>query len=95
MSQKRKQHSAVFKAKVALAAVRGDETVAALAARHGVHPTQIHQWKRQLQDQATQLFASGSAKSTTRDQTVDDLHRVIGQLTVERDLSQRCEKETE
>lgn len=45
MSKKRKQYSSEFKAKVALAAIRGEETVPQLSARHGLHPTQINSWK--------------------------------------------------
>jgi transposase-like protein len=48
MGRTRKVHTAAFKAKVALAAVKELETVSQLASVHGVHPTQIHQWKRQL-----------------------------------------------
>ena len=55
MSKKRKNYSSAFKAKVALAAIRADETVPQLAARHGLHPTQIN-WKRQLAEQAAELF---------------------------------------
>ncbi len=90
MSQKRKHHSAEFKAKVALAAVRGDETVAQLAARYGLHPTQINTWKRQLQEQAVELFSKGGATTVAANgEKVDELHRVIGQLTVERDFLSR------
>jgi len=85
MSQKRKQYSSEFKAKVALAAVRGDETVPQLAARHGLHPTQINAWKKQLTAQASELFSRGNV-SKKENGSVDDLHRVIGQLTVERDF---------
>ncbi|MBL1260154.1 MAG: transposase [Thiotrichaceae bacterium] len=85
MSKKRKQHSNEFKAKVALAAVRGDETVPQLAARHGLHPSQINTWKKQLTEQAADLFSRGhSSKKENGD--VDDLHHVIGQLTVECDF---------
>ncbi len=83
MSQKRKHHSSEFKAKVALAAVRGDETVAQLAARYGLHPTQINTWKRQLQEQAVKLFSKSNGAAVTNGEKVDELHRVIGQLTVE------------
>ncbi len=86
MSKKRKQYSNEFKAKVALAAIRGDETIAQLAARHGLHPTQINSWKRQITDQAADLFARGNGVRKETDHQVDDLHRVIGQLTVERDF---------
>ncbi len=85
MSKKRKQYSSEFKAKVALAAVRGDETVPQLAARHGLHPTQINTWKKQLTEQASELFSRGNG-SNKENGDVDDLHRVIGQLTVERDF---------
>jgi transposase len=86
MSKKRKQYSNEFKAKLALAAVRGDETVPQLAARHGLHPTQINAWKKQLTSQASELFRRGTGSNKDSDHTADDLHRVIGQLTVERDF---------
>ena len=57
MSKKRKQYSSEFKAKVALAAIRGEETVPELAARHVLHPTQINSWKRQLIEQAAEVFS--------------------------------------
>ena len=56
MAKKRKVHSSEFKAKVALAAVKEMETVSQLASRHVVHPSQIHQWKRQLVADASSLF---------------------------------------
>jgi len=86
MSKKRKQYSADFKAKVALAALRETETTAELAARHGLHPTQINQWKRQALDKLSGVFERGSSGQTPSDKQVDELHRVIGQLTVERDF---------
>ncbi len=89
MSKKRQHYSSAFKAKVALAAIRADETVAQLAARHGLHPTQITTWKRQLTEQAAELFARGNGTKKDNEHGVDDLHRVIGQLTVERDFLAR------
>ena len=83
----RRNHSAAFKAKVALAAIRGDRTVAQLAEQHGVHPTQITTWKEQLQASAANVFetASGSAPSTP---PIDlkALHAKIGELTLENDF---------
>ena len=82
MSKKRKQYSSEFKAKVALAAIRGEETVPQLAARHGLHPTQINSWKRQLIEQAAEVFSKDQSAGKADTSTKDDLHRVIGQLTV-------------
>ncbi len=86
MSKKRTQYSSEFKAKIALAAIRGDETISRLAARYGMHSTQINSWKRQLIEQAAELFSRNTGASKENGQTTDDLHRVIGQLTVERDF---------
>ena len=87
MKQTRKKHSAAFKAKVALAAMRGDRTVADLAAEFGVHPNQIHNWKKQLLDDAASVFEGGpSAEGAANEARVDLLYRQIGQLKVENDL---------
>ena len=77
MSKKRTQYSSEFKAKVALAAIRGDETIPQLAARYGIHPTQINSWKRQLIEQASELFSRNNNANKESGQTTDDLHRVI------------------
>ena len=86
MSKKRLQYSTDFKVKMALAAIRGDETVPQMAARHGVHPTQINTWKRYLTEHAAELFTQSNVTKKESAAPVDDLHRVIGQLTVERDF---------
>ena len=65
MARKRKAHPAGFKAQVALAAVKGDKTVNELASLHGLHPTMIHAWKKQLVDNAEELFTSGVNKTSS------------------------------
>jgi len=87
MKRTRKKHGAAFKAKVALAAIRGDRTIAELAVQFGVHPNQIHNWKKQLLDRAVSVFEGGApAEGVTNEAQVDVLYRQIGQLKVENDL---------
>ena len=86
MQSKRKQFSAAFKAKVALAAIRGDRTIADLASAFGVHPNQIGKWKKQLLEGSPEVFG-GNRKQSGPDQRelTDRLYRQIGQLQVELD----------
>jgi transposase len=85
---KRKQHSAEFKARVAMAALSGEKTVAELSSEFGVHPTMISTWKQELMKRANELFTRGNKAPAAEDvqKVIDDLHRKIGQLQVERDF---------
>ncbi len=89
MSKKRARYSAEFKAKVALAALHEELTVAELASRHGVHPTMIHSWKKTLFEGVSQVFEKRNKEEKHKDTRIDELYRQIGQLTVERDFLSR------
>ncbi len=87
MKQKRMKHSPAFKAKVALAAIKGDRTVAELASRFEVHPSQIHAWKKALLEGAGQVFEVGSGhQDKDRESLIPQLYQQIGQLKVEVDF---------
>ena len=80
----RRKHSAEFAAKVALAAMAGDKTLAELAKRFEAHPNQITEWKQQLSERAAVVFGKPSTSEPEVDLKV--LHAKIGQLTLENDL---------
>lgn len=89
MSRKRKQYSPEFKAKVALAAIRGDKTIAELGAQYELYPAQINTWKRELLENASELFDKGKSASKAKNDVKaenDELYRQIGKLKVERDF---------
>jgi len=86
MASMRTKRTSEFKAKVALAAIRGDQTVTELATLYKVHPNQITTWKRQAQDQLVAAFDIKRAKSLKKDEKLkEELYRQIGQLKVELD----------
>jgi transposase-like protein len=80
---KRKQHTAAFKAQVALAAVKGDRTINELAGHYGVHPTLIHGWKKHLLVGAEAVFASGAKVIGPADDHQAELYEQIGRLKME------------
>jgi transposase len=84
----RRNHIPAFKAKVALAAVKGDRTLAQLAEQFDVHPNQITSWKAQLEGGAADVFGPGGGSALP---TIDvkSLHAKIGELTLEKERSPR------
>jgi transposase-like protein len=86
MTMQRRQHSAEFKAQVALEAIRGERTLNELAAEYGVHPVQITQWKKVVLEEVPKLFSSRrGAKSKEEEALKAALYQQIGQLKVELD----------
>jgi transposase len=83
----RRNHTPAFKAKVALAAIRGEMTLAQLAEYFDVHPNQITTWKAQLQEGAADVFGPGGGNGTAQPAVdVKSLHAKIGALTLENDF---------
>jgi transposase-like protein len=86
MKSSRTRHSPEFKAKVALAAVREEDTVPALSKRFGVHANQIYTWKREFLERAARVFAAGGEDRASGGDREAELLKKIGELTVERDF---------
>jgi transposase len=88
---KRKQYSAEFKAKVALAAIRGDGTIAELAGQYRIHPNMITKWKRDALDGMKETFAKGNPSGRLdHESAIKTLQAKIGELIVERDFLARA-----
>ncbi len=84
---RRRRFTSDFKAKVALAALRGDKTIQEIASLYKVHPNQVSAWKRQAVDGLGDIFSGGAERGQAdHEAEVHDLHAKIGQLAVERDF---------
>jgi len=83
MTRKRRSFSAAFKAKVALAAARGDRPTAELASKFGIHTSQVTAWKKQLLSGATELFADGRSRQAESSAEEQQLYEQIGRLKME------------
>lgn len=86
MKNRRRNHSAAFKAKVAMAAIKGDKTIAELASEYEVHPNQITQWKKKLLESMPEVFSRSRERDRQKsDELAEHLYQQIGQLKVELD----------
>lgn len=85
MAKGRKRHSSAFKARVALAAIKERKTVSELASQHGVHPTQIHQWKKLLLERAESVFDNCMTPKKAEDSSKREaqLYQEVGRLSME------------
>lgn len=87
MKTQRRKFTSDFKSKVAIEALKERETIESICKKHDLHPSQVNQWKKELQTNSSLLFSGGS-KTTENDQTklIDELYKQIGQLKVANDF---------
>ena len=84
MPVQRKRHTAQFKFQIAVEALKNDQTVNQLASKHGLHPSQISQWKRQLQDEGAAVFSTTTAQQLRQQETLHaELYEQIGRLQMD------------
>ena len=86
MSRKRRNHAPDFKAKVALAAIKGDETLSELARRYQINANLIVKWKKLLLDNSAEVFASGKGLAPNRESEIKSLQAKIGEVIMENDF---------
>ena len=86
---KKKPHSAEYKFKVALEAVKGEKTVSELCQEYGVVSSQIFKWKKALLEHGNEIFSNGTPTRASQDSELDKLHATIGRLKVENDFLAR------
>ena len=86
MSRKRRNHSPEFKSKVAIAAIKGDETLSELARRYNINANLIVKWKKLLLDNSAEVFASGKGLAPDRESEIKSLQAKIGEITMENDF---------
>ena len=82
----RRRHSSSFKSQVALAAIRGEQTVAEIAAKYKVHPGQVQAWKAAALEKLPGIFDQGTKSSDTSEEQIAVLERKVGQLSIENDF---------
>ena len=82
----RKQFTNEFKAKVAMAALKGDKTMSELASEFEVHPTQVSAWRNELKDRATEIFGTPRDRAgENKNELIDELYKNLGQMKIEHD----------
>jgi transposase-like protein len=90
MKNQRRKHTAEFKARVALEAIKGLETINQIAAKYELHPVQVGNWKKDLLEGAGSLFERKNAKDNLeQDQRIEELERKVGQLSMEVDFLEK------